>query len=50
MPFICERLTHAMLSLRFGMQHYISFHTYAFFGFMHNEFDGVDQWQVSAQC
>ena len=26
------------------LQHYISFITYAFFGFMHNEFDGVNDW------
>jgi len=24
--------------------HYISFHTYSFFGFMHNEFDKVNDW------
>lgn len=36
----------ALTALGFAMQHYISFHTYAFFGFMHNEFDGVDDWEV----
>ena len=24
--------------------HYVSFHSYAFAGFMHNEFDGTDGW------